>query len=149
MNEEQAKALFVAHNCLAASILAAGRKVTAIYDDALRPLGLTVSQFNMLAAIILVRPKSISALANAIGMERSTASRNMAILTRNGWVAKMAADNGQSGTIFDLTGTGREKFEMAQPIWKNVQDDLSARLGNGVADEIRRLLKIFSNLPHG
>ncbi|QKG70633.1 MarR family winged helix-turn-helix transcriptional regulator [Erythrobacter mangrovi] len=136
-----AKARFVSDNCFAASLIEAARQVTAIYDTALRPAGINVTQFNMLAAITLLQPETISALAAAIGMERSTASRNLAVLKRNGWIERREANGGPRSGAISLSPGGRAVFELAFPLWSEAQEHLAQQLGTDQTAAYRDVLK--------
>jgi DNA-binding MarR family transcriptional regulator len=58
--------------CLAVRTLSAARAISRRYDTALRPVGLTITQFTLLAAIAQTRPNSISEIAERLSMERIT-----------------------------------------------------------------------------
>jgi DNA-binding MarR family transcriptional regulator len=67
-------------------VRAAARLITNAYDDALRPSGLRVIQFALLAAIGAEQSVSITALARLIDMDRTTLSRNLKPLEKDGLI---------------------------------------------------------------
>ena len=56
------------------------------YDDALRPMGLRITQFNILAVLAQTGPIAITALAEVLGLERSALARNLKPVTRKRFV---------------------------------------------------------------
>jgi DNA-binding MarR family transcriptional regulator len=70
----------------AAVIRTAARAVTRAYDEALRPVGLRATQLSVLLAVAAEDPMSITALAKFMGMERSTLTRNLRPLEKEGLV---------------------------------------------------------------
>lgn len=134
------KAHFVSKTCFAAGLIEVTRLVTAIYDTALRPAGITVTQFNLLAAISILRPDTISGLATAVGLERSTASRNLSVLTRNGWIERVARGEAGSPDTFQLSPKGIAVFEAAYPLWADAQEEITHQLGESGAVSYRTMV---------
>src|SRR5262249_35374135 len=62
-------------NCFA--LRAAARHVTALYDQALAPLDLRITQFSILATLRQAGPLTVNALADAMVMDRTTLTRAM------------------------------------------------------------------------
>lgn len=106
----------------------ATRIVTRAYDEALRPVGLRSGQFSILAALSAVDEPSISDLAEGLGMDRTTLSRNLRPLDRDGLVALTPETAARARTV-RLTEAGRRRFEAAMPLWQGVQATAEAALG--------------------
>jgi DNA-binding MarR family transcriptional regulator len=66
-------------------------------------------------------------MASAIAMDRSTLSRNLALLERNGLVTTSAAERG-NGRVSALSETGRQVIGDAIPAWREQQSQLRAAL---------------------
>ena len=62
------------------------RAVTRVYDEALRPIGLKITQFALLSAIDMGIGGSISDLAERLAFERTTLTRNLQLLKDNGFI---------------------------------------------------------------
>src|SRR5215468_6052077 len=60
------------------------RAITQFYNAILQPSGLLATQFTLLAILARDHPTPISALADALGMDRTTLSRNLKPLQRDG-----------------------------------------------------------------
>ena len=71
-------------HCLAARRQA--RALTRLYEQRLRPHRLRATQFSILAALTLKGPTPVTALADLLGLERTTLTRSAAVLERHGWV---------------------------------------------------------------
>ena len=106
----------------------AARAVTRAYDDALRPVGLRATQFAVLVAVATEGALSITALAQAMGMDRSTLTRNMRPLTKDGLLAVGREGWHRSRTI-EITERGRARVREALPLWERAQATLQRQLG--------------------
>jgi DNA-binding MarR family transcriptional regulator len=84
-------------------------------------------------------------MADALGMERTTLTRNLRPLEKAGWlrVARDAADG--RARIVLLTRAGEHTIEKASPLWEQGQKRVRALLGKGQADELRKNLRDFSS----
>ena len=67
----------VTGTCVAGRVLRAARLITRHYDDALRPTGLTITQFGLLHVIGRYEPDSISQVAELMNLDRTSLSRNL------------------------------------------------------------------------
>src|ERR1700740_2878587 len=75
-----------AEECNCFAVRAAARHVTQYYDQFLAPTGLRTSQFSILAKLRRKGPLTINALAEAMVMDRTTLSRNILPLQRDGLI---------------------------------------------------------------
>jgi len=128
----------IAADCLAARVRLINRTITAIYDDALRPLGLTAGQLNILVIIANRGPISPGEIAQRLNMEKSTVSRNLARMRKNGWITVTAAASGHKQRL-TLNGRGTALLESSVPAWENAQTRTRAVLGRRGADSIRSM----------
>jgi DNA-binding MarR family transcriptional regulator len=106
-------------HCLAARRNA--RAVTRHFEAALRRHGLRATQFSILAALALARPMAMGALAELLGLERTTLTRSAALLEHNRWVRTDRSEDARERTL-RLTASGRRKLESAYASWKAAQD---------------------------
>jgi DNA-binding MarR family transcriptional regulator len=116
-------------HCLAARRLA--RELTRAYDARLRPHGLRATQFSVLVALAATGGAPMNRLADALGMERTTLTRSVAILERRGWVRSGSASDARERRL-QLTPAGRRKLEAAYPAWKSAQRDAARKLSQEV-----------------
>ena len=116
----------VAGQCIARRVRRLGRLVTRIYDDALRPHGLTTAQFGMMSAMILGSPMSPAELGRRFDLEKSTVSRNLVRMVERGWVTSTPGD--ARGVELKVTAAGRRLFALVHPAWQAAQAAASALL---------------------
>ena len=83
---EHPTADLIASECLAVRVRLLSRTITGIYDEALRPLGLTVGQMNILVVVAKRGPVSPGEVARRLNMEKSTVSRNIDRMAKRGWL---------------------------------------------------------------
>ena len=128
----------IATDCLAVRVRLLNRTITAIYDDALRPLGLTAGQLNVLVVIAKRGPISPGEIARRLNMEKSTVSRNLARMRDNGWITVTAGEAGNKQRL-TLSGRGKALLERALPAWEEAQTQARAVLGQRGADSIHSI----------
>src|SRR5918993_4735815 len=110
----------IAGECVAVRLRMLNRVVTNIYDDALRPLGLKVSQMNILVAAAKLGTAHPSKVCEYLHLDVSTLSRNVDRMKDRGWLEVVPDDDGRSQP-FRLTATGRKLLEKAIPAWSEAQ----------------------------
>lgn len=123
----------VARNCIAVRVRLLNRVISGLYDEALRPLGVKVSQMNLLVAAAklgLARPAEVCELLH---MDSSTLSRNVERLVDHGWLETVTEADARTQP-FRLTAKGRQLLIKALPAWEQAQAQAEALLGDeGVA----------------
>jgi DNA-binding MarR family transcriptional regulator len=123
----------IAKTCIAVRLRLLNRVVTNFYDDALRPLGLKVSQLNILivtARLGLARPAQV---CDILQLDSSTLSRNVKPLQAHGWL-EVVPDEDARAQPFRLTAQGKRLIEKAVPAWEEAQRRATELLGNeGIA----------------
>src|ERR687884_1825824 len=123
----------ISRTCIAVRLRLLNRVVTNLYDDALRPLGLKVSQMNVLvvaAKLGVPRPAQVSELLH---LDISTLSRNVDRMMAKGWLEVVPEQDARTQP-FRLTEQGRRLLERAIPAWEKAQRQAAELLGEpGVA----------------
>ncbi len=118
----------IGRQCLARRVRLLSRKLTRIYDDALRPVGLTSSQLTILVAITANPGARAAELHRRLELEQSSFSRNTALMERRGWIEKQPAE-GDRGRELLLTKTGKALLTAALPHWRSAQREAKRTLG--------------------
>jgi DNA-binding MarR family transcriptional regulator len=123
----------IAKTCIAGRLRLLNRVITSFYDDALRPLGLRVSQLNILivtAKLGLARPAQVCEI---LQLDTSTLSRNVKPLQAHGWLEVVPEEDGRAQP-FRLTAKGARLIEKSVPAWEEAQRQAVELLGNeGIA----------------
>ena len=139
-NQLKAVADEIAMACLASRTRLLGRVITSIYDDSLRNVGLTSPQMTILVALEHSGGVQPGALCEALKLDKSTLSRNVDRMERNGWVTKTQGADARSHTL-QLTDAGRKKLNEAIPYWRMAQTAAEEMLGKGGMDTLVRVSK--------
>ena len=125
--------------CACHRVRTASRAVTRAYDEALRPVGLRATQLSVLAAVAAEEAMSITALANLMGMDRSTLTRNLRPLEAEGLVA-LGNEGWRRSRMLTLTKLGRSRLGEALPLWSKAQQALKRKLGDRAWNDVRGVL---------
>lgn len=103
--------------CPAYNLAKALKATMRIFEEELRPAGVTSTQFGVLVNVAVAEPVTSNGLAERLGSDPSTVSRNMESLEqRNLVTAKPGAD--RRTRVYRLTEEGREVLSRAVPRWK-------------------------------
>ena len=129
----------IGRTCFALHARMTARILSRAYEAALRPLGLKLPQFGILGAIGHGAAISETALAEKLGLERTTLVRNLKVLTQNGWIEPVTA--GGRSLQHRLTPAGQAILEAAIPLWQQAQSDLEAKLMDTKPDEARLAMR--------
>jgi DNA-binding MarR family transcriptional regulator len=130
--------------CVCLGVQRAARGVARRYDEALKPLGLTSGQFSILSSLLRDSSESIGALAELLGQERTTLTRNLRPLEAAGWIDAQPDAKDARVRRVRLTDKGRELVCAAIPIWRAAQRDSNARLGEAGWATLRPLLGVLA-----
>jgi len=114
--------------CLCASFRRASRALSQHYDEAMRPLGLTPTQFTILQALSIAGTIQQGKLGEILAMDTTTLTRTLNIMALHGWVEKLQGSDRRERRL-RLTGPGIDQFNRALPVWQKVQARLRRRLG--------------------
>jgi DNA-binding MarR family transcriptional regulator len=136
---DRARAAEVAATCACFNIRKATRAVTQYYDDVLRPSDLRTTQFTLLVLLQGHGSMSINALADAAGTDRTTLTRNLAILEERRLVRIRPGEDARV-RIVELTVAGDEAAAAALPLWERAQHQVATTLGP------QRLARLLSDL---
>jgi DNA-binding MarR family transcriptional regulator len=142
--DSRAVARQMATECVGRRIRHLSRVVSRHYDAALAPLGLTLTQLELLGIIELRSPLSPRELAGHVGADKSTMSRNLRVLAGNGWVT-VEPDGRRK--LLGLTGAGRDLLGRAGPSWRQAQDRVVAELGDGVVTALDGWIEAAGRSP--
>ena len=135
----------VANECVAVRLRMLNRIITNIYDDALRSLGLKVSQMNILVAAAKMGTARPIEVCEHLHLDVSTLSRNVERMKARGWLEVVPDEDGRAQP-FRLTPQGRTLLEQAIPAWSKAQQQVKKVLGDGFVEQLNQAMK---RLSHG
>ncbi len=116
------------------------RRVTQLYDQALAPSGLTVTQYSLLAHVRHHDgPPSVSELAQQLFTDRTTLTRNLRPLADAGLVKVAGGSDARSKAVM-VTQKGEAALRAARPLWREAQARMRARAGAGRLAALHELI---------
>jgi DNA-binding MarR family transcriptional regulator len=137
----------MATECPGFRLRQASRVITKFYDDALRPVGLQISQLPLLAALAAFGESgaTMKALADAIVMDPTTVTRNVRPLEKAGFLrVARSPDDGRSRVVL-LTRAGERALQAAFPLWEAALERIRDALGaSALADLQSRLGEVIA-----
>jgi DNA-binding MarR family transcriptional regulator len=125
--------------CLSTRVRQLSRIVTRVYDDAMRPLGITASQYTLLAQLASRDGITAVEIGYDLDIEKSTLSRNLKRLLALGHIV-MDPPAGRRGRGLHLTAKGMTVLKEAYPIWQQSQNRAMAVLGQDSRTTLDTLL---------
>src|SRR3954454_15167758 len=127
----------IAGECVGSRLRMLNRVITNIYDGALRPLDLKVSQMNILVAAAKMGTARPLEVCEYLHLDVSTLSRNVERMKTRGWLEVVPDEDGRSQP-FQLTPQGRKLLEKAVPAWSEAQQQVTRVLGDRFVDQLNR-----------
>ena len=134
----------VVRDCIAVRLRALNRVVSGIYDEQLRPLGLKVSQLNILVATAKLGTARSGRVCELLCLDESTLSRNVERMRAKGWLKVVPDQEDGRAQPFQLTAAGRTLLQKAMPAWEAAQRESEKLLG---AAGIQSLRKAVTSMP--
>jgi DNA-binding MarR family transcriptional regulator len=121
------------------------RLLSRQYDAELAPTGLKITQYSLLKHVLDLGPLAPGELAQRMGMDPSTLTRNLKPLAASGWLAQTLGRDARSRLVA-ITPEGRAKLATAKGHWKAAQGAINARLGPQRVAALHELLDACSTL---
>ena len=106
--------------CISTRVRQLSRIVTRVYDDAMRSLGITASQFTLLTQLAHQDGITAVEIGHTLDIEKSTLSRNLKRLLALGHLT-MDPPAGRRGRGLHLTPKGEAVIKQAYPVWMDAQ----------------------------
>ena len=126
-------------DCLCFNVRKASRLVTQVYDEVMSDTGLRGTQFTILVVLALNEHITISRLAEALVMDRTTLTRNLKPLEKQGFIEIVPGADRRTRAV-KITADGITILKKALPYWKKAQKKVSERFGSS------RLSNLLSEL---
>src|SRR5262249_9800306 len=116
-----------------------------LYDDALRPHDIRVSQMNILVVIAVGGPLRAVDVARRLQLDTSTLSRDLKRLLDHGWV-RSSPGQGRAKQL-EITAAGRKLLAEAVGDWREAQRKARKLLSPAAADTILGAADILRGGP--
>ena len=135
-------------SCACTDVRRVARKITALYDSALAPAEITITQYSILASIGPAGQLCHTVLAEKLGMDRTTLTRNLRPLAKAQWVTVTSGEDRRKH-LLQLTATGKKKLNRCLPLWEKVQSQFASEVGVETLQELRTLLRRVESVVVG
>lgn len=129
--------------CFCGSLLLAGRAVSRIYGEALRRAGLEGTQYSMLRVLEALGPVNQLELGERLAAERTTVSRAVKLLEKEGWV-RVEPGEDRRERVVTISPKGRAVLKRAEPHWNEAQRRMREKLGAERFVQVHALLSEVS-----
>lgn len=123
--------------CYCGSIRQASRIVTQLYDQALKPSGMKITQFGIIRILDGYPGLTTGELAGALAMDSTTLTRTLKIIQDNGWIVATPGDDRRE-RHWTVTETGKARLDEALPLWKSAQKEFEQMAADVDLDGLRR-----------
>jgi DNA-binding MarR family transcriptional regulator len=127
-------------SCASFNFRKAARAVTRLYDQAFEPFGIRSTQFSILIGIAKTQPTSISALAGLLIIDRTTLTRSLRLLKKQGLLS-VSDRSTKRQRFLSLTPKGERTLAASLPAWRKTQDRFVQTLGEDYWTNFRNELK--------
>jgi DNA-binding MarR family transcriptional regulator len=121
--------------CACANIRRTDRVITQFYDEMLAPSGLNAPQFGLLATLAEAAPVTIHRLAQIMDIDRTTLTRNLAVLAKQHLVRNEEGEDRRMHLV-QLSQEGEQALRRAWPLWQEAQARIERALGRERLDAL-------------
>lgn len=144
---DQSTLIRIGRSCICYQTRMTAHAVTRAYNRALAPLSLEVTQFNILAALATAKTGSVTALSDALALDRTTMTRNLKRLESAGLVS---VTSGPGRAVKPaLTSSGVTLLAAAIPLWEaehaKMESAVGAQLWTETRDGLRTIRRILKD----
>ena len=131
-------------SCYCIKLRRATNTLTKYYDQALAPVGLTLSQYSLLNDIRYLQSCNKSELAQCANLDRTTVIRNLAMLRERGLVRETPGPDKRNNLI-ELTELGQSLINEARVPWEQAQKRLRELVGEDGMERFSQVLAIIDS----
>jgi DNA-binding MarR family transcriptional regulator len=131
---------------MCASVRRASRVLSQIYDDAMRPFGLRMTQASILQALSLTGEKLQGDIAALLALDSTTLTRSIGILRKRGWIRRRKGADRRENWL-SISKSGEAELARIQPAWTAVQKQVRSTLGEARWNSLVHLSTEVADLP--
>ena len=123
--------------CYCATLRQVARAVTTLYEEVLGDSGLHATQYTALQVLDLAPRLTTTELAQAIGIDQTTATRTLALIKKSG-LASDSVGSDRRERRWALTPKGLAQLRRLRPRWEAAQEAFEKRLGRAEALSLKK-----------
>ncbi|WP_269790494.1 MarR family winged helix-turn-helix transcriptional regulator [Stenotrophomonas sp. Iso1] len=127
--------------CTCFQLRRASRRASQVYDHHLAAADLSLNAYSILRRAR--EPRPLGTLADALGMDRTTLSRNLKPLIAAGLLSSRPGEDPRQRQV-QITATGKRRLQKAQPLWQQAQDEIEAIFGSSHVAALNQQLEALS-----
>jgi DNA-binding MarR family transcriptional regulator len=116
-------------DCYCTQFRRSANALTGLYDDALKTVGLKITQFSLLRALERLGPSRFNDVASELALDKTTISRNLQVVVKAGWVTVSPGGDGRV-RVAALTRKGLALLRRAEPFWEVAQKQVERELAH-------------------
>lgn len=129
----------IGNRCAAFNLRRASRAISQLYGQLMQDTGLKSTQFSLLNAVVAMGHPSVNELSEALGMDRTTLTRNLKPLLQAGYLQDEAGQD-RRARIISITRFGKRTLEDSMSRWQQAQQLIEQRYGK------QRLQRLIADL---
>ena len=122
-------------SCTCFRLRRAARQVSQVYDRELAAVDLSLNEYSILRHA-QSGPRLLGELADALGMERTTLTRNLRPLLEAGWLLQAHGEDARQRVV-SITPRGIKRIESAKPYWQRAQARIESSFGKEATARLR------------
>jgi DNA-binding MarR family transcriptional regulator len=128
----------ISGDCIAVRVRLINRVVTSVYDEALRPLGLRVSQANILVAVARAKAARPADICRLLRIDKSTLSRDVEVMKARGWLESDPPSGGRN-QVLRATPSALDLLGRSEKAWQSAQAEAGRLIGGPGVDALREI----------
>ncbi len=133
--------------CTCFQLRRAARRVSQVYDHHLAAAGISLNAYSILRRART--PRALGELADMLGMDRTTLTRNLKPLIDGGLLAARPGEDSRQ-RVLHITAAGTRRLQKAYPLWEQAQQEIESAFGSErVAGLNQQLEALSQRLDHG
>jgi DNA-binding MarR family transcriptional regulator len=123
--------------CYCGTLRQAARAVTVLYEDMLADSGLHATQYTALQLLDSAPNLTTTELAQAVGIDQTTATRTLALIKKAGLANDTVGDDRRQRR-WALSAQGQALLRKLKPRWEAAQQAFEKRLGRAEATALKK-----------
>lgn len=132
--------------CTCFHLRRATRRVTQIYDRELAAVELSLNQYSILRRTG-ESPRTLGSLADELGMDRTTLTRNLKPLLAAGLLVETRGEDARQ-RLLQLSDAGRQRLAAARPHWQRAQRIIDEAFGGEAVARLHADLETLTERLH-
>jgi DNA-binding MarR family transcriptional regulator len=140
-------------SCGSFNLRRTARAVTRFYDLAFQDCGIRSTQFTILVGIAKTQPTSIGALADLLIIDRTTLTRSLRLLKKEGLLT-VSERSTMRQRFLTITPEGEKMLEHSLPSWRKAQERFVRAVGpehwikfRGELEKLAHIVTDLENSP--